>query len=83
MKLIADYFEYAEFNGGVHFLCFKRETPFSGKFAPKTQNCQFKVKFGTYTNSNMLNTVVVFTFCILDGKHPFGQIWSRKSKLLV
>ena len=26
-------FEYAEFNGDPHFFCFRRETPFFGKFS--------------------------------------------------
>ena len=60
-----------EFNGGVHFFCFRWETPFQGKFGPKNQNCQFQLKFGTKTNSNMQSSVVVFTFCVLDWKHPF------------
>ena len=33
-------FEYAEFNGGVNFSCFKPEIPFLGKFGPKINNCQ-------------------------------------------
>ena len=30
-----------------------------GKFGPKIQNCLFKVKFDTKTNSNMQNSMVV------------------------
>ena len=37
----------AEFNGGIHFFCFKPETPFLGQFSPINQNCKFKLKFGT------------------------------------
>ena len=47
MTKIVDYFEYAEFNGDVHFLRFLLEIPFLGKLGPKDQNCQFKLKFGT------------------------------------
>ena len=36
------------------------EIPFLGKFGAKNQNYQFKLKFGTYTNSNMHNSVVMF-----------------------
>ena len=36
------------------------EIPFLGKFGAKNQNYQFKLKFGTYTNSNMQNSVVMF-----------------------
>ena len=40
-------FEFAEFNGAVIFLKFRPETPFLGKFGQKSQNCQYKLKFGT------------------------------------
>ena len=30
-----DWFEYGELNGGVHFFCFRPETPFLGEFGPK------------------------------------------------
>ena len=64
-------FEHAEFNGGVHFFCFWVEMLFLGKFGPKSQNYQFKLKFATYTNSNMQNSMVMFTFSVFDRKHPF------------
>ena len=36
-----------------------------------------KRKFGSQTNSNMQNSLVL-TFSVLDRKHPFwGQIWSK------
>ena len=46
-NLVPGLFEYGELNGAVHFFCFRQETPFLGKFGPKIQNCQFKLKFGT------------------------------------
>ena len=45
--------------------------PSLGKSGPKNQRCQFKLKFGTYSNSNMQNSVVVFTFSVLHGKRLF------------
>ena len=42
-----DQIEYAEFNDGLHFFCFRLEAPFLGKFGSKDQNCQFKLKFDT------------------------------------
>ena len=42
-----DEFEYAEFNGGVHFFYFRPEAIFAGKFGPNNQNFQFQLKFGT------------------------------------
>ena len=53
----------AEFNGAVYFFCFWPEVPFLGKFGPKNKNCQFQLKFGGSTNSNMQNS--------MDWKHPF------------
>ena len=47
------------------------ETPFLGKFGPKNQNCQFQLKFGTQTNSNMQNSMALLTLSVLDWKHPF------------
>ena len=69
--VIVDYFEYTEFNGDVHFFCFKPETAFLGKFGSKNQNGQFELKFGAYTNSNMQNSMVVYTLSVLDLKKPF------------
>ena len=40
-------FEYAEFNGGAHFFCFREKTHFLSKFGPKNENCHFKLIFGT------------------------------------
>ena len=47
------------------------EIPFLGKFGPKNQNYQFKPKFGTYTNSNMQNSMVMLTFPVFEWKYPF------------
>ena len=47
------------------------ETLFLGKFGPKYRNCQFKLKFGTQSNSNIQNSVVVLTFSVLARNHPF------------
>ena len=40
----------------------------------KNQNCQFKMKFSTKTNLNMQNSIVVFTFAVLDGNTLFRQV---------
>ena len=45
------------------------------------QNCQFKLKFGTYTNSNMQNPLV-FLFSVLDGKHSFWANLVQKIKIV-
>ena len=40
-----------------------------GKFGPKNQNCQFKLKLGSWNNSNMQNGSVYFFCFILEA--PF------------
>ena len=44
-----------------------------------------KLKIGTYTNSNMKNSVVMFIFfvCAFDRKYTFFGNLFQKSKLLV
>ena len=73
-----DSFEYVEFNGDVYFFCFLLEIRVLGKFGPKIQDFQdylIKVKFDTYTNLNMKNSVVVFIFSVLVWKCPcFGKL---------
>ena len=67
-----DQFEHAEFNGNVHFSCFRTGIPCSGKFGPKKQNCPFILKFGTKISSNMKNSMAWFILSILDWKYPFS-----------
>ena len=55
--------------------------PFLGKLGPKNQNCLFKMKVDTQINSIMLNSMVMFTFSVLDQIYPFWQIQSRKLKM--
>ena len=58
----------------VMFQCFFRfpsEIFFLGKLGNNIQSCQFRLKFGTKTNLNMQNSVVVPTSAVLDWKYPF------------
>ena len=48
------------------FFLFPKENSFFGKFR---EICQFKPKFGTWTNSNMQNWLVVVTFSGFDQKY--------------
>ena len=41
---------------------FRPQMPLLIKFGAKTENCHFKLKFGTYTNLNIQNPVVLLTF---------------------
>ena len=65
MKMIADYFEYAEFNGDAHFYHFYPEIVFLSKSGPQIQKCQYKLKFATQTNSNIQkSSMVLFRFSV-------------------
>ena len=64
------------------FFCFWWEILFSGKFSPKSQNYQSKLKFGACTNSNMLNSIVMFTFFVYDWKYPFWGNLVQKIKII-
>ena len=46
----------------VHFLYFRLKIPSRGIFGTNNQDCLFKLKFGTKSNSNVLNSSVMFTF---------------------
>ena len=37
----------------------------------KNQNCQFILKCGTWTNSNMQNSMAMFNFSAFDWNYPF------------
>ena len=51
--------------------CFWVGMPFLGKFGPKNRNCHFMLKFDTYTNSRMQNSIVIFILSVFDWKYPF------------
>ena len=61
------------------FLFWTRNTFFS-KFSPKNQNCQFQLKFGTKTNFNMWNSIMMFPFSIFDHKYPSWSNLVQKFK---
>ena len=77
-------FNYAASYGGVDFLCFRLEIPFLSKFVSKNQNCQFKLKFSTRTDSNMQDSLVMFTFSVFNWIYFVGRkkIWSKKIKIV-
>ena len=70
----------AELNGDVHFFRFPSEIPSLGKFGPKIQNWQMKLKSGTKINSNMQNWMVLFTFYVLNGKYSFWANFDPKKQ---
>ena len=64
-----------------NFSVFVRKYPFWANWS-KNQNCQIKLKFGTQTNSNMENSMVVFTFSGLNQKHFFWVNLVQKIKIV-
>ena len=42
---------------------------FWGIFGPKNQNCHFMLKFGTYINSSMQNSIMLFSFFVFEWKY--------------
>ena len=53
------------------FSSFYGKYSFLGKFGSKNQNCQFKLKFGIKTNSNIQNSmVIVLTVCSYHVTYP-------------
>ena len=61
----------------MQFFCFGPEIPLLGKFGPKIQNYQFKLKFA----SRLIRICGIQWWCSLylfsTGNTLFGQIWSK------
>ena len=54
-----------------NFFVFDWKYLFWGKFAPKNENYQFRLKFGGWPNPNIQNSMVLFTFFVFDLKCSF------------
>ena len=73
-----DYFKYAELCRKyvvLTFFCFRPN------LVKKNKSCQFKLIFGTKTNSNTQNLMMIFPFLTIN--IFLGQIWAKNSKLFV
>ena len=64
------------------FSALDQKHPFWANLVKKNQNCQFKLKFGIETNSNVQHSIVVFTFFVLDRKPPFWANLVQKIKIV-
>ena len=62
--------------------CFRPDITCLGQFRLKNQNCQLAVKLDTWTNSNMLNSMMLFTFFVFDRKYPFLANLVQKVKIM-
>ena len=67
----------------IYNLGFSPEIPFLSKFGPKSQNCLFKVKFGTQTSQNMQNSMMLLTFSGLTWEYLFWEVCFKKSILFI
>ena len=74
--------ECAEFTGYVHFFQFRQQIPSLGKFGPINQNCQFILKFSTWTNSNLQNSVAILNFSAFDWNYLFWANLVQKIKIV-
>ena len=72
--------ECVEFTGYVHFFRFRPQIPFLGKFCPINQNGQFILKFSTWTNSNLQNSMAIFNFSAFDWNYSFWENLVQKIK---
>ena len=61
------------------FLC-RPEILIFGKFGLESQNCLFKLKFGTESNSNMLNSTANFTAYCFRPEIPFLANFNSKTE---
>ena len=53
-----------------------------GKFGRKNRNCRFMLKFGIHSNWNMHNSIVMFTFLVLDREYSFWTNWVQEIKIV-
>ena len=64
------------------FFVFDWKYLFYGKRCSKVQKCLFKVEFGTYTDSNIHNLMLIFIFSILNQKYPFLGNFGPKTNIV-
>ena len=68
-----------DMQNSIGMFTFPGKIPFSGNFGPKNQDFQ---KLGSQTNSNKLNSMVVFTFSALNRKSPICTNLVQKIKIV-
>ena len=70
-----DLFKYKKLNCSVHFFSYRPQRSSLGKFCLKNLNCWFKLKFGTQTNLNVKDSMVMFIFSTFDEFMNFFVVW--------
>ena len=58
------------------------KSPFWVNLVKKIQNCQFKLKFGTKTNLNKQNSMMMFNFSVFDHKYLSWEYLVQKLKIM-
>ena len=53
--------------------------PFWANLIQNNQNCLFKQEFGTLSTLNVLNSMALLTFSVLDREDSFLRVLSKKS----
>ena len=81
-NLVLRPMEICRIQWGCSIFLLSTGTPFSGKFGPNIQICQFHLKFSAKTNSNMQNSMGMFTFSLFNGKHVFWAFLVQKIKIV-
>ena len=64
------------------FSVLDQENLFWTNLVKKNQNCQFKLKFGTKTNLNKRNSMIMFTFSVFEHKHLSWANLVKKFKIV-
>ena len=82
LTLVASLIRISRIQYCCSLFCFRLEMPFLGKFGPKNQNYQLKLKFGTYTNSNLQSSMVISTSSAFDWKYHFWANLVQKVKVI-
>ena len=73
---------YAELKSDIHIFGFQLECSSFDKLARKSQYCFLKVKFGNKANWNIQNSMMIFTFSVLDQKCRFSTNFAQNIKFL-
>ena len=66
----------------INFLFSRLKSPFLGKFGQKNKKCLFELKFGTWTNWHIQNSMVIsfFFFFFFDRNYPFWANLVQKNR---
>ena len=56
--------------------------PFLANFVQNVKIASLKAKFGSYSNSNMQNSVMLFIFFVFNQKYPFCANFVQNVKII-